>query len=186
MDIRFYRESDADSLWAVLEPAVRAGQTLAMPLDMTQAEALQYWLDGSSLDAECGMQNAEANRSATKPLKVKEVYVAELDGEVVGTYFLRPNQKGGGDHFANGGYVTLPSSRGKGVARAMCAHSIERAKELGYRAIQYNFVVSTNERAVKLWHSFGFEIVGRLPGAFNHATLGYVDALVMVLSLRND
>jgi ribosomal protein S18 acetylase RimI-like enzyme len=108
-----------------------------------------------------------------------EVFVLEEGGEILGTYYLRANQKGGGAHVANGGYMTAPWASGRGVARAMCQHSLEHAKARGFRAMQFNFVVSSNERAVRLWLSMGFEIVGRLPGAFLHTTLGAVDALVM-------
>jgi ribosomal protein S18 acetylase RimI-like enzyme len=112
-----------------------------------------------------------------------EVFVAEDHGEIVGTYFLMANQKGGGAHVANCGYMTSPRATGRGVARAMCAHSLERARERGFRAMQFNFVVSSNERAVRLWQSFGFEIVGTLPKAFEHPTLGFVDAFVMYRQL---
>jgi ribosomal protein S18 acetylase RimI-like enzyme len=112
-----------------------------------------------------------------------EVFVAEDGGRVVGTYFLRPNQKGGGAHVANCGYVTAPDATGRGVARAMCEHSLAHARARGFRAMQFNFVVSTNERAVRLWESLGFEIVGRLPGAFEHPAHGFVDAYVMFRSL---
>jgi ribosomal protein S18 acetylase RimI-like enzyme len=112
-----------------------------------------------------------------------EVFVAELDTRVLGTYFLQPNQLGGGSHVANCGYVTAPWATGRGVAREMCSHSLDGARERGFKAMQFNFVVSTNQRAVALWQSFGFEIVGRLPGAFLHPTAGYVDALVMYRSL---
>jgi len=109
--------------------------------------------------------------------------VAEDNAGVVGTYFLQPNQQGGGLHVANCGYVTAPWATGRGVARAMCAHSLDRARERGFKAMQFNFVVSANERAIALWQSFGFEIVGRLPGAFHHPAAGFVDALVMYRSL---
>src|SRR5882762_3503399 len=97
--------------------------------------------------------------------------------------FLRANQKGGGGHVANCGYMTAASATGRGVARAMCAHSLERARERGFRAMQFNFVVSTNERAVRLWQSFDFEIVGRLPKAFLHPMSGYVDAYILYREL---
>jgi len=97
--------------------------------------------------------------------------------------FLRANQQGGGDHVANCGYMTAQRAWGRGVARAMCAHSLERARQRGFRAMQFNFVVSTNQRAVRIWQGLGFEIVGRLPGAFHHPEMGYVDALVMYLGL---
>ena len=151
---------DADAVWKILEPTIRAGETYTLPRDMTREQALAYWF-------------APGN----------EVFVAEENAEVVGTYFLHANQKGGGSHVANCGYITSVHSTGRGVARAMCAHSLEHAKTRGFRAMQFNFVVGTNQRAVRLWQSFGFEIVGRLPGAFQHPTAGYVDAFVMYRTL---
>lgn len=148
--------SDRDRIWSILEPVIRAGETYTLPRDMERGEALAYWF-------------AEGH----------EVWVAEDAGEIVGTYYLRANQKGGGAHVANCGYITARGIEGRGVARAMCRHSLERARQRGFRAMQFNFVVSTNERAVGLWRSLGFETVGRLPGAFAHPTLGEVDALVM-------
>jgi ribosomal protein S18 acetylase RimI-like enzyme len=151
---------DANSIWAILEPTIRAGETYTLPREMARQEALDYWF---------------APR--------REVFVAEANTHVLGTYFLQPNQQGGGSHVANCGYVTAPWATGRGVARAMCAHSLDRARERGFAAMQFNFVVSTNERAVALWQSFSFEIVGRLPGAFHHPAVGFVDVLVMYRSL---
>jgi ribosomal protein S18 acetylase RimI-like enzyme len=113
-----------------------------------------------------------------------EVFVAEDASHVVGTYYLHANQHGGGSHVANCGYMTARQASGRGIARLMCAHSLERARQRGFRAMQFNFVVATNHRAVRIWQSFGFEIVGRLPGVFLHPTLGYVDALVMLRHLQ--
>jgi ribosomal protein S18 acetylase RimI-like enzyme len=144
----------------VLEPIIREGETYALPRDMTADAALAFWM-------------ASGN----------DVFVAEDAGAVVGTYFLRPNQLGGGGHVANCGYATAVDQRGRGTARAMCAHSLDYARTHGFRAMQFNIVVSTNERAVRLWHAMGFATVGRLPGAFAHPTHGYVDALVMFQSL---
>ena len=152
--------ADAGAIWEILEPTVRAGETYTLPRDMTREEALAYWFAPGH-----------------------EVFVAEENGEIVGTYFLHANQKGGGAHVANCGYITSVGATGRGVARAMCGHSLEYAKSRGFRAMQFNFVVSTNQRAVGLWQSFGFEIVGRLPGAFLHPTAGYVDAYVMYRGL---
>jgi ribosomal protein S18 acetylase RimI-like enzyme len=156
MIVRAATAADADAIWGVLEPAIRAGETLALPSEMTRADALASW---NSSD--------------------HEVFVAEADGKVAGTYYLRANQLGGGRHVANCGYVSAPWATGRGIARAMCAHSLTRAKERGFTAMQFNFVVSTNKRALELWQRFGFEIVGRLPGAFLHPTEGAVDAIVM-------
>jgi ribosomal protein S18 acetylase RimI-like enzyme len=119
------------------------------------------------------------------------VFVAELPADaasaaaprVVGTYYLQPNQKGGGAHVANCGYATLAQARGRGIAGAMCLHSLDVARQRGYRAMQFNFVVATNEGAVALWKSLGFELVGRVPQAFRHPALGLVDALVMYRAL---
>ena|ERR1700722_17038015 len=160
LTIREALPGDADSVWTILEPVLRAGETYTLPRDITREAALAYW-------------HADAN----------EVFVACDEGNVAGTYILRPNQLCGGSHVANCGYITALSATGKGVARAMCAHSLDRARERGFRAMQFNFVVSSNERAVRLWQSFGFEIVGRLPEAFLHPELGYVDAFVMYRAL---
>jgi ribosomal protein S18 acetylase RimI-like enzyme len=119
----------------------------------------------------------EAKRIWTAP--PTRAFVAERDGAVVGSYMLRPNQPGLGDHVANAGYVVAPEARNQGIARALCEHSLAKAAEAGFTAMQFNFVVATNESAVHLWTSCGFETVGRLPGAFRHAKLGAVDVLIM-------
>ena len=152
--------ADAAAIWAIIEPVIRAGETLTLDRDMTERDALVYWFDAD-----------------------KEVFVAEQDGGVLGTYYLRANQTGGGAHVANAGYVTAAAATGRGVARAMGVHSIDHARARGFRAMQFNFVVSSNVRAVGLWQSLGFEVAGRLPGAFNHPAEGFVDALVMVRAL---
>ena len=140
---------------------IRAGETYTLPRDLDEQAAYKYWM-------------APEHR----------VFVLELeDGGIGGTYYLRTNQRGGGDHVCNCGYVTAPDLQGRGIARAMAEHSFETARALGYRAMQFNFVVSSNERAVRLWQTLGFEIVGRIPAAFHHPTLGYVGALVMWRSL---
>ena len=160
MVIRAAVESDAEAIWKILEPTIRAGETYTLPRDMTREEALGYWLSTEN-----------------------EVFVAEESGELVGTYVLRANQKGGGAHVANCGYITASWATGRGVARAMCEHSLKRAKTRGFLAMQFNFVVSSNERAMALWQTMGFQIVGRLREAFAHPQLGYVDAFVMYRQL---
>ncbi len=158
--VRVAMPCDAEAIWSVLEPVIRAGKTYTLPREMERGAAVEWWFAPGH-----------------------EVFVAEENGAVVGTYFLRANQQGGGAHVANCGYITAPHASGRGVARAMCGHSLERARARGFRAMQFNFVVYTNERAVRLWQSFGFEIVGRLPEAFHHPVAGYVDALVMYRAL---
>ncbi len=160
VNIRPATSADAAAIWRILEPTIRAGETYALDRQMTQQEGLRYWF-------------APAH----------EVFVAEEGGEVLGTYFLQPNQSGAGAHVANCGYMTATGHTGKGIARAMCEHSLQHARQRGFRAMQFNLVVSTNERAVKLWQQLGFQIVGTLPGAFNHPTRGFVDAFVMFQTL---
>ena len=160
MLIRPATDRDKDAIWAIMEPIIRAGETYTLPRDMDKASALAYWLSAEH-----------------------EIFVADENGEIVGTYFLQPNQQGGGGHVANCGYMTAFTATGRGVARAMCEHSLGRARSRRFRAMQFNFVISTNTRAVRLWQSFEFEIVGTLPKAFLHPTLGYVDAFVMYREL---
>lgn len=158
--IRPATSTDNDAIWRILEPAFRAGETYPIPRDITRADALAYWQTPGH-----------------------EVFVAEQDGEIAGTYYLRANNRGGGGHVANCGYIVAPQSMGRGVARAMCEHSLERARGRGFTGMQFNFVIASNERAVRLWRSCGFSIVGMLPSAFRHPLLGLVDALVMVRPL---
>jgi len=146
---------DDQAIQQIITPIIRAGETYALPSDWTDAEALAYW------------------RSPGHTL-----FVAD-DGAIVGTYYIRPNQRGGGDHVANCAFMTRASAAGKGVASAMCTHALQYAAAAGYAAMQFNFVVGTNARAIALWQRFGFKVVGRLPDAFRHPKQGLVDALVM-------
>jgi ribosomal protein S18 acetylase RimI-like enzyme len=160
MEIRRTQPSDAGAIAGIIVPVFRAGSTYTIDHDIGEADALAYWLSSD-----------------------KDTFVAENDGSIAGTYYMRANQAGGGRHVCNCGYITDARTIGRGIARAMCLHSLEYARSRGYRAMQFNFVVSTNERAVRLWQSLGFDIVGRLPGAFRHPTQGFVDALVMYQTL---
>lgn len=156
MLIRPASAEDRAEIWSIVEPVIRAGETYTLDREMSEDDALAYWLGAD-----------------------KETFVAEENGAILGTYYMRPNQAGAGRHVCNCGFMTRGSAAGRGVARTMCEHSLEHARSRGYRAMQFNFVVSANERAVRLWRSLGFQIVGRLPLAFHHPTRGYVDALVM-------
>jgi L-amino acid N-acyltransferase YncA len=158
--IRGAKAEDREAIWGVLEPVIRAGETYTLPREMSKEEALGYWFASGH-----------------------EVFVAEEEGAILGTYYLQANQRGGGAHVANCGYITAANATGRGVASAMCAHSLEHARRRGFRAMQFNFVVSTNERAVRLWQKHGFGIVGTLPKAFLHPAAGYVEAFVMYREL---
>jgi len=160
VNIRLAAAADDEAIWRILESAFRAGETYPIPRDITRHDALAYWRSPGHA-----------------------VFVAEDRDTIVGTYYLRANNRGGGAHVANCGYVVAPDAMGKGVARAMCSHSIKEARQRGFRAMQFNFVIASNDRAVRLWQSCGFEIAGRLPEAFEHPGLGPVDAYVMVRKL---
>ncbi len=160
MKIRSATPDDDEAIWAILKPAIAAGETFTADPEGGREGAFAYWRPA-------GARN----------------FVAEVEGKVLGTSYLRPNQKGGGAHVCNAGYCTAPEARGQGIARALLAHSLEEARRRGFRAMQYNFVVATNTRAIDTWERAGFEIVGRLPGAFRHPKQGFVDALVMYKDL---
>ena len=160
MIIRSATPSDFDSIWAIVAPVLAAGDTYALPSGWSREEALAYW---------------HADGHAT--------FVAEDEGRVVGTYYLHANQRGGGDHVANCGYMVSADAAGRGVASAMCRHSLDQARAAGFLAMQFNFVVSTNVRAIALWQRLGFAVVGTLPRAFRHPVQGRVDALVMYRDL---
>lgn len=156
MLIRPAGPADNAPIWRIMEPTIRAGETYPMPRDLDENGALAYWHTPGH-----------------------DVFVAEGDTGIVGTYYLRANNRGGGAHVANCGYMTAEAARGRGIARAMCEHSLTAAKARGFSAMQFNFVISRNEAAVHLWQACGFKIVGRLPEAFDHPRFGLVDALVM-------
>lgn len=156
MTIRRAAETDREDLWAIIQPIIGAGDTWAFAPDTPKDDMLAFWLGPGVVS-----------------------YVAELDGTIVGTFFLKNNQPGLGAHVANAGYMVHPAQAGKGIGRQMGRFSLDEARRLGYRAMQFNIVVKTNERAVKLWQSLGFQVIGELPGAFQHATLGFVNAYVM-------
>ena len=160
LTLRPATDGDADALWAILDPVFRAGDTYAIDPRIARADALAYWRGGG-----------------------RTAYIAEAGGAAVGTYYICRNQGGGGTHVSNCGFATAPAARGRGVAREMLRHALATARKAGYRAMQFNFVVTTNGPAIALWREHGFEVVGRLPGAFDHPRAGYVDALVMFKKL---
>jgi len=159
--IRPFEETDWPRLWPLLRATFAAGDTYAYAPASSESEIHRAWV--------------EAPRAT--------LVAAGPAGELLGTYFIKPNQPGLGSHVCNCGYVVAPAAQGRGIASAMCRHSQALAIELGYRAMQFNLVVATNERAVRLWQHLGFTVAGRLPGAYAHASLGYVDGLVMYKTL---
>ena len=148
-------------MWALLEPVFRAGETFPHDPAITEAEALVAWVGQS-----------------------RAVMVAvDATSELVGTYYLRPNSLALGAHVANAGYVVADHCRRQGIGSRLCQHSLQAARRLGFRLMQFNLVVSTNTAGIRCWQRNGFQVVGTLPGAFRHRQLGYVDALVMVQGL---
>ncbi|MES9991964.1 MAG: GNAT family N-acetyltransferase [Candidatus Thiodiazotropha sp.] len=163
MQIRRYQDSDWSSVWSMIEKVFSAGDTYPYSPQTTEQEAYKIWIEAPH-----------------------ETYVATAyDDEIVGTYYIKPNQPGLGSHVCNCGYIVSEAARGKGVASKMCKHSQQAAVDAGYRAMQFNLVVSTNEGAIHLWKKMGFKVVGELPKAFNSKKSGYVDALVMYKQLRS-
>jgi L-amino acid N-acyltransferase YncA len=160
LSIRAATFADRQSVWQTLEPTIRAGETIALSTDMTREGALDFWFQARH-----------------------EVFVAEQEGTILGTYFLRAERAGGGEHVAGSLYVVSPSATGRGIAQAMCEHSLVQARARGFLAMLFDFVVSSDERRVKLWLRAGFQTVGTLPKAFRHPTLGLIDALVMYRAL---
>jgi L-amino acid N-acyltransferase YncA len=156
LTIRPAGDADRDAIWQIVHEVLRRGDTYAWPPDTSREEAMRLWFPAGGW-----------------------TYVARLDDEVVGTYLLKPNQPGQGSHVANCGYMVASRASGRGVGGAMCRHSLDEARRLGFEAMQFNMVVSTNVTAVRLWQACGFSIVGTLPKAFRHPSAGLVDAYVM-------
>ena len=156
-EIREIRESDWPKIWPILQETIRAGDTYTFSPQSTETEIREAWVE----------------------VPAKTFVACDAEGRILGTYFIKANQPGLGAHVCNCGYVVAPTAQGRGIASLMCEHSQARALARGFKAMQFNFVVATNTRAIRLWERLGFSVVGRLPGAFNHQRLGYVDALVM-------
>ena len=160
LKVRPATEADRDPVWIIFHAIVAAGDTYAFDPKMSRDEALAYWFRADT-----------------------HTYVAERDGRVVGTYIVKANQPGLGSHVANAAFLVASDAQGSGVGRRMAEHCLSEARHLGFRAMQFNFVVSTNKGAIRLWKQLGFDIVGTLPCAFRHPKRGYVDVYVMFRSL---
>ncbi len=156
VEIKLAHDEDFEEIWPIIHEILIKGDTYPFAPDTTREEAFQIW-----------MKNPRAT------------YAAFYEGEMVATYYIKPNQPGLGSHVCNAGYMVASRARGKGIGRAMCRHSLIEARKLGFKAMQFNLVVCTNKGAVKLWQDLGFKIIGKLPKVFNHSREGLVDALVM-------
>ena len=160
LSIRPATERDHDAIWKIFQAVVSTGDTYAIDPDISREDALAYWF---------------APKSHT--------YIAEAGRKILGTYALRTNRASGGSHVSNAGFMVAPAEHGRGIGRTMAEHCLNEARRLGFTAMQFNFVISTNEHAIRLWKNLGFAIVGTLPGAFRHPTKGFVDVYVMFRQL---
>jgi ribosomal protein S18 acetylase RimI-like enzyme len=158
--IRKATESDKPAVWEIIKSVIAGGDTYVFSPDTPESEMISYWFSSE-----------------------KFVYVAEDNGETLGTYWIKANQPGLGSHVANGAYMVSPKAKGKGIGRLMAEHSLEEARRLGFKAIQFNFVVKSNEVAVRLWQKVGFEIIGEIPDAFDHKENGLTNAYIMYRKL---
>jgi len=161
MQIRPATKSDHDAIWEIFHAVVTPGDTYVFDPHISREDALAYWFGPNT-----------------------RTYVAESSGRIVGTYILKPNQPALGSHVANAAFMVSPTARGLGAGQTMGGHCLAEARQHGFLAMQFNFVVSTNETAIRLWKKLGFTIIGTLPGAFRHATLGFVDAHIMFRKLN--
>jgi L-amino acid N-acyltransferase YncA len=177
-------EADRDAILKIFHDVVAAEDTYAFDPDTSRKDALAYWFARGTHTYVAKRESA--GDSVGAPGRPTASLTAIQGRDTVGTYILRPNQSGGGSHVANAAFMVAPDARGQGIGRAMGEHCLREARRLGFRAMQFNFVVSTNESAVRLWQKLGFKIVGTLPGAFRHPEKGYIDVYVMYLSLVED
>jgi ribosomal protein S18 acetylase RimI-like enzyme len=161
LQIRRARKEDREAIWQIFHAVVAGGDTYVFDPNISRRKALTYWLGPKT-----------------------RCYVALSDHGIVGSYILKANQPGLGSHVANAGFMVSPSARRRGIGRAMAEHCLHEARRLGFRAMQFNFVVATNRTALRLWKDLGFKIVGTLPGAFRHSRRGFVDVYLMYLRLR--
>lgn len=160
LEIRKAVETDKDAVWEIIRAVLSTGDTYTFAPDTGKQEMLDFWFSPE-----------------------KWTYVALSDGKIVGTFFLKANQPGLGSHVGNAGYMVAPEAMGKRVGKTMAEYSIEESRRLGFKSIQFNFVVKSNEVAVKLWQDVGFEIIGEIPEAFQHKENGLTNAYIMYRKL---
>jgi ribosomal protein S18 acetylase RimI-like enzyme len=160
MIIRKATAADADGIWAIIKAVIATGDTYTFAPNSSKEKMLTYWLNTD-----------------------KHTYIAEIDNKIVGTFIIKDNQNDLGSHIANASYMTAPDAFGQGIVRKMCEFSLLEAQKLGYLAMQFNIVIKSNERAVRLWQSLGFQIIGEIPDAYQHQTLGLTNAYIMYRKL---
>lgn len=161
IEIRPATDSDFEEIWLIFSEVVSFGDTYAFSPNTSKLEAYHIWIEVP-----------------------KVTYIAVKTNQILGTYYIKPNQVGLGRHVCNAGFMVATSARGEGIGKLMGEHSLIEARNFGFKAMQFNFVVSTNQPAIKLWQNLGFQIVGTLPNAFQHQTLGFVDVYVMYQELE--
>lgn len=175
VECRLATSDDWDAIWPIFAAVVRSGESYMYPPDITESAARSAWMVEPPTNSGTGSPAT----SAAGPQRAAATFVATIDGTVVATALLKPNQPGLGNHVANGGWMVDPACAGRGVGRSLAEHVIEAARSAGYRSMQFNAVVSTNTRAIGLWRSLGFAVVGTVPNAFRHVTHGLVDIHIM-------
>jgi L-amino acid N-acyltransferase YncA len=156
MNIRKAGSKDEEAIWEIFSQVISTGDTYVFDPATPKTDLKKLWM-----------------------AEYMHTYVAEEKGEILGTYVFKANQMDRGSHIANGSYMVHPKAHGKGIGKLLCEHSLREAKKAGFYAMQFNLVVSTNAPAVHLWQKMGFEIIGTIPGGFNHLKLGLVDAFIM-------
>ena len=182
--IRPATAADHDAIWKIFHEIVAAGDTYAFDPKMPREQALAYWLRSGTRTYVAELHRQSVGEAVGFPgTATPSPAVATKDWGIAGTYILRTNQLGPGSHVANAGFMVASDAQGLGVGRAMAEHCLSEARRIGFRAMQFNFVVSTNTLAIRLWKRLGFQVVGTLPGAFRHPQKGYVDVYVMYRSL---
>jgi ribosomal protein S18 acetylase RimI-like enzyme len=160
INIRVATKSDKPAIWQIIKAVISRGDTYVFDPDASEEEMMSFWFSPE-----------------------KHVYVAVREGEVLGTFWLKPNQPALGSHVCNAAYMVGPAAAGQGVGRRMAEFSLDEARRLGFTAMQFNFVVKSNTPAVRLWQSIGMEIIGEIPDAFDHRQHGMTNALIMYRKL---
>jgi len=182
--IRSATTKDHDAIWKIFHEIISAGDTYSLDPRMSREEALAYWFRADTQTHVAELHRQSVGEAVGFPGTATPSPTGGMkDQVIVGTYILRPNQSGGGSHVANAAFMVASDAQGCGVGRAMAEHCLNEARRIGFRAMQFNYVISTNTPAIRLWQELGFEIVGTLPGAFRHPEKGYVDVYVMFRSL---